>query len=158
MGAIPVQDLDRGRHGRRGLVGLGGAATHAVGDTVQLIGDDLFVTNVERLERGIAEQVANAILIKVNQIGTLTETLLTMRRATEAGYRSVMSHRSGETEDTTTCGRDCRRHQLWADREPAHCRTVRIGSLGSTTSCCCGSKMSSASTAEWRGLPKHYRP
>ena len=75
--------------------------TRAIGDRVQLVGDDLFVTNVDRLERGIAAGVANAVLIKVNQIGTLTETLETVRSATRASYRSVMSHRSGETEDTT---------------------------------------------------------
>ena len=68
---------------------------------MQLVGDDLFVTNVERLERGIDAGVANSILIKVNQIGTLTETLDTVALATRAGYTSVMSHRSGETEDTT---------------------------------------------------------
>jgi enolase len=75
--------------------------TDALGDRVQLVGDDLFVTNVERLERGIEAGVANAILIKVNQIGTLTETLETMSLATRSAYASVMSHRSGETEDTT---------------------------------------------------------
>jgi len=74
--------------------------TIAVGDQVQLVGDDLFVTNVERLARGIREETANAILIKVNQIGTLSETLDAIRMADEAGYRSVISHRSGETEDT----------------------------------------------------------
>jgi enolase len=76
------------------------ALTEALGDRLQIVGDDLFVTNVERLERGIREGVGNAILIKVNQIGTLTETLDTMRVAREAGYHSVVSHRSGETEDT----------------------------------------------------------
>ncbi len=75
--------------------------TEAVGDRVQLVGDDLFVTNVERVERGIRSHVANAVLVKVNQIGTLTETLATMRLAAAAGYRCVVSHRSGETEDTT---------------------------------------------------------
>jgi enolase len=75
------------------------ALTAAVGDRVQLVGDDLFVTNTEILERGIREGAANAILIKVNQIGTLTETLQAIRTATGAGYRSVISHRSGETED-----------------------------------------------------------
>ena len=75
--------------------------TAMVGERVQLVGDDVFVTNVDRLERGIASKVANAVLVKVNQIGTLTETFLTMRAAAEAGYRSVISHRSGETEDTT---------------------------------------------------------
>ncbi len=68
---------------------------------MQLVGDDLFVTNVTRLERGIRSGCANAILVKVNQIGTLTETLDTVETAHKAGYRSVISHRSGETEDTT---------------------------------------------------------
>jgi enolase len=75
--------------------------TEVAGSSVQLVGDDVFVTNPERLRRGIMENVANAILIKVNQIGTLTETLDTMAMAREAGYACVMSHRSGETEDTT---------------------------------------------------------
>ena len=74
--------------------------TEAVGDRCQLVGDDLFVTNTERLARGIENDIANAILIKVNQIGTLTETLEAIELATSAGYRSVISHRSGETEDT----------------------------------------------------------
>ena len=77
------------------------ALTAAIGGTVQLVGDDVFVTNVARLERGIETGVANAVLVKVNQIGTLTETLATMDLARRAGYRSVISHRSGETEDTT---------------------------------------------------------
>ncbi|HSC49938.1 MAG TPA: phosphopyruvate hydratase, partial [Gaiellaceae bacterium] len=75
--------------------------TEVAGSSVQLVGDDIFVTNPERLRRGIMENVANAILIKVNQIGTLTETLDTMAAARAAGYACVMSHRSGETEDTT---------------------------------------------------------
>ncbi|MBK8216680.1 MAG: phosphopyruvate hydratase [Myxococcales bacterium] len=74
--------------------------TDKLGKKVQLVGDDLFVTNVERLSRGIEAGVGNAILVKVNQIGTLTETLDSIRMATEAGYRSIISHRSGETEDT----------------------------------------------------------
>jgi enolase len=77
------------------------ALTSGIGDRVQLVGDDLFVTNVERLERGIAAGVANAVLVKVNQIGSLTETLDTVGLATRRAYASVMSHRSGETEDTT---------------------------------------------------------
>jgi enolase len=77
------------------------ALTQGIGERVQLVGDDLFVTNTERLSRGIEEGVANSILIKVNQIGTLTETLAAIRMAEEAGYTAVMSHRSGETEDTT---------------------------------------------------------
>jgi enolase len=75
--------------------------TERLGDRVQLVGDDLFVTNPERLERGIESGVANAVLIKLNQIGTLTETLEAIRMAHEAGYATVISHRSGETEDTT---------------------------------------------------------
>ncbi|WP_296386692.1 phosphopyruvate hydratase [Winogradskyella sp.] len=75
--------------------------TEQIGDKVQLVGDDLFVTNVERLGRGISEGIANSILIKVNQIGTLTETIAAVNMAHNAGYTSVMSHRSGETEDNT---------------------------------------------------------
>ena len=75
--------------------------TDKVGDKVQLVGDDLFVTNVERLSRGIENGIANSILIKVNQIGTLTETIAAVNMAHNAGYTSVMSHRSGETEDNT---------------------------------------------------------
>ena len=75
--------------------------TEKIGDKVQLVGDDLFVTNVERLSKGIANGIANSILIKVNQIGTLTETIAAVNMAKNAGYTSVMSHRSGETEDNT---------------------------------------------------------
>ena len=77
------------------------ALTGALGDKVQLVGDDLFVTNPERLSNGIARGVANSILIKVNQIGTLSETLEAVERAHRASYTAVMSHRSGETEDST---------------------------------------------------------
>ena len=75
--------------------------TKALGGKIQIVGDDLFVTNVERLGRGIKENIANSILIKVNQIGTLTETMNAVSLATQNGYTSVISHRSGETEDTT---------------------------------------------------------
>jgi enolase len=75
--------------------------TQRLGDKVQLVGDDLFVTHAERLARGIGEGVANSILVKVNQIGTLTETLQTMELARRSRYTAVVSHRSGETEDTT---------------------------------------------------------
>jgi enolase len=77
------------------------ALTQALGNRVQLVGDDLFVTNTTRLQRGIDMGVANSILIKVNQIGTLTETIDAVNLATRNAYTSVMSHRSGETEDTT---------------------------------------------------------
>lgn len=75
--------------------------TSAIGDKVQLVGDDLFVTNVERLARGIENKIANSILVKVNQIGSLTETIEAVQLATRHSYTSIMSHRSGETEDTT---------------------------------------------------------
>ena len=75
--------------------------TDKIGERVQLVGDDLFVTNVEKLSKGIANKTANSILIKVNQIGTLTETISAVRMAQKAGYTAVISHRSGETEDTT---------------------------------------------------------
>ncbi|MEX1055818.1 MAG: phosphopyruvate hydratase [Rhodothermales bacterium] len=77
------------------------ALTDALGDRIQLVGDDLFVTNTDRLQRGIAEDCANSILIKLNQIGTLTETLQAIELAHKSGYTAVISHRSGETEDTT---------------------------------------------------------
>ena len=75
--------------------------TDALGSKIQLVGDDLFVTNTELLKRGIAEGIGNSILIKVNQIGTLTETLEAIDMAHRAGYTAIVSHRSGETEDTT---------------------------------------------------------
>ncbi len=77
------------------------AITKALGRRVPLVGDDLFVTNVARLERGIRQKVANAILIKVNQIGTLTETIAAIQLAQKHGYKVSVSHRSGETSDTT---------------------------------------------------------
>jgi enolase len=77
------------------------ALTEALGDRVQLVGDDLFVTNPEILARGIREGIANSVLVKVNQIGTLSETLDCIALASRAGYTSMISHRSGETEDTT---------------------------------------------------------
>ena len=75
--------------------------TELIGDKIQLVGDDLFVTNVDRLSRGIDESIANSILIKVNQIGSLTETIKAVEMAHNTGFTSVMSHRSGETEDNT---------------------------------------------------------
>lgn len=75
--------------------------TESLGKKIQIVGDDLFVTNVDRLERGIKEDIANALLVKVNQIGTLTETINAVSMAQQAGYNTIMSHRSGETEDST---------------------------------------------------------
>ena len=80
---------------------IGSRLTAAIGNNVQLVGDDLFVTNVSRLAQGINSQTANSILVKVNQIGTLTETINAVQLAQSNSYTSVMSHRSGETEDTT---------------------------------------------------------
>ncbi|MCB0540981.1 MAG: phosphopyruvate hydratase, partial [Bacteroidetes bacterium] len=77
------------------------ALTNKIGNKIQLVGDDLFVTNTNRLQKGIDEKIANSILIKVNQIGSLTETINAVNLATKNQYTSVMSHRSGETEDTT---------------------------------------------------------
>ncbi len=74
--------------------------TEELGDRLQIVGDDLFVTNTERIERGIREKSANAVLIKLNQIGTLTETLEAIQMAHRAGWKAVISHRSGETEDS----------------------------------------------------------
>jgi len=93
--------------------------TEALGATIQIVGDDIFVTNRIRLERGIALGVANSILIKLNQIGTLTETLDTIQRAKEAGYTTIISHRSGETEDT--CMADI--------AVGANCGQIKSGSL-----------------------------
>ena len=75
--------------------------TTRLGNEIQLVGDDLFVTNVERLKKGIEQNAANAILVKVNQIGTLTEAIDAIEMAQKAGYNAIISHRSGETEDTT---------------------------------------------------------
>ena len=113
--------------------------TGALGGRVQLVGDDVFVTNVDRLTRGIEAGVANAVLIKVNQIGTLTETLDTVELATRSGYASVMSHRSGETEDTTiadlavatNCGQIKTGAPARSDRVAKYNQLLRIeGSLG----------------------------
>jgi len=115
--------------------------TGRLGGGVQLVGDDLFVTNVERLERGIGVGVANSILIKVNQIGTLTETLETIGMASRAAYTSVMSHRSGETEDVTiadlavatNCGQIKAGAPARSDRVAKYNQLLRIESeLGET--------------------------
>jgi enolase len=110
------------------------ALTGEMGRKVQLVGDDLFVTNVERLSRGIDQGVANSILIKVNQIGTLTETLDAVGLAVAWGYTAVMSHRSGETEDTTiadlavatNCGQIKTGAPARSDRVAKYNRLLRI--------------------------------
>jgi enolase len=115
--------------------------TEKLGDKLQLVGDDLFVTNVDRLGKGIEDGVANSILVKVNQIGTLTETLEAVRMAHRAGYTSVMSHRSGETEDTTIadlavacdCGQIKTGSASRSDRVAKYNQLLRIeGELGSS--------------------------
>ncbi len=113
--------------------------TAALGDRVQLVGDDIFVTSVGRLDRGIANGVANSVLVKVNQVGTLTETLATVDLATRSGYTSVMSHRSGETEDVTiaelavatNCGQIKAGAPARSDRVAKYNQLLRIeGQLG----------------------------
>lgn len=115
--------------------------TEKIGDKVQLVGDDLFVTNVERLSRGINNGIANSILIKVNQIGSLTETIAAVNMAKNAGYTSVMSHRSGETEDNTiadlavalNCGQIKTGSASRSDRMAKYNQLLRIEEeLGST--------------------------
>ncbi len=101
------------------------ALTRSLGDRTQIVGDDIFVTNPAILDRGIREGAANAILIKLNQIGTLSETLATIQKAREAGFAAVISHRSGETEDTSIAdlavGSDC--GQI---KTGSLCRTDRV--------------------------------
>jgi enolase len=113
--------------------------TDTIGGKCQLVGDDLFVTNVERLAKGIREGVANSILVKVNQIGTLTETLAAVEMARKAGYTAVMSHRSGETEDSTiadlavatNCGQIKTGSLARSDRTAKYNELLRIeGELG----------------------------
>ena len=113
--------------------------TERLGDKCQLVGDDLFVTNVERLQRGIDEGIANSILIKVNQIGTLTETIDAINLAHRNGYTSITSHRSGETEDATIA-------DLAVACAPARSRPARprAATAWPSTTSCCGSKSNSA--------------
>jgi enolase len=110
------------------------ALTRALGNRVQLVGDDIFVTNKERLAQGIAKGIANSILVKVNQIGTLSETLETVEMAQHAGYTAVMSHRSGETEDAiiadlavaTNCGQIKTGSLSRSDRLAKYNQLIRI--------------------------------
>ncbi|MFN0081194.1 MAG: phosphopyruvate hydratase [Ferruginibacter sp.] len=111
--------------------------TEALGKKCQIVGDDLFVTNVERLERGIKEDIANALLVKVNQIGTLTETINAVSMAQQAGYNTIMSHRSGETEDSTiadlavalNCGQIKTGSASRSDRMAKYNQLIRIEEL-----------------------------
>ena len=115
------------------------AHIEAIGDKCQLVGDDLFVTNTERLSRGIADGAGNSILVKVNQIGSLTETLEAVEMAHKAGFTAVMSHRSGETEDATiadlavatNCGQIKTGSLARSDRLAKYNQLIRIaGELG----------------------------
>jgi enolase len=132
------------------------ALTESLGGTIQLVGDDIFVTNEERLRRGIDSHTANAVLIKVNQIGTLTETLGTMSRATRSSYACVMSHRSGETEDTTiadlavatNCGQIKTGAPARSDRVAKYNQLLRIEELlGETAAFRGGEALSAWSTS-----------
>ena len=132
------------------------ALTAALGAQVQLVGDDLFVTNEERLRRGIDTGTANAVLIKVNQIGSLTETLGTMELATQNSYACVMSHRSGETEDTTiadlavatNCGQIKTGAPARSDRVAKYNQLLRIEEqLGESAAFMCGAALASWSAA-----------
>lgn len=116
------------------------AHTQAIGSHCQLVGDDLFVTNVQRLQRGIDQGIGNSILIKVNQIGTLTETINAVQLAQRNGYTTIMSHRSGETEDTTiadlgvalNCGQIKTGSASRTDRMAKYNQLLRIEELLST--------------------------
>jgi enolase len=111
--------------------------TEAVGEKCQLVGDDLFVTNVNRLQRGIDTKTANALLVKVNQIGTLTETINAVTLAQHNGYNTIMSHRSGETEDNTiadlavalNCGQIKTGSASRSDRMAKYNQLIRIEEL-----------------------------
>ena len=114
------------------------AMTERMGAEVQIVGDDLFVTNVERIQRGIDTEAANSLLVKVNQIGSLSETMDAVNLAHRSGFTTMMSHRSGETEDTTIG--TWRWRSAVARSSPAH-RPVRTG-WPSTTSSCASSRTS----------------
>ena len=121
--------------------------TERLGDRVQLVGDDLFVTNTKRLQRGIDEGIANSILIKVNQIGTLTETIDAIQLAHRNGYTSISSHRSGETEDS-----DDRRPGRGPGHRPDQDRLApRAPTAWPSTTSCCGSKKQLGDAAQYGG-------
>jgi enolase len=113
------------------------ALTESIGSKVQLVGDDLFVTNVKRLQKGIDQKIGNALLVKVNQIGTVTETINAVILAQHNGYNTIMSHRSGETEDTTiadlavalNCGQIKTGSASRSDRVAKYNQLIRIEEL-----------------------------
>ncbi len=123
--------------------------TDQLGKKVQLVGDDLFVTNTKILQEGIEKGIANSILIKINQIGTLTETFAAIEMAKRAGYTAVISHRSGETEDSTIADIAVG-HQRRGRSRPARCRARTA--WPSTTSCCASRKTwaTSRRTPAWK--------
>jgi enolase len=129
--------------------------TEKLGDRVQLVGDDAFVTNVKRLQWGIDHKIANSILVKVNQIGTLTETIATVRLAQRSGYTTVMSHRSGETEDSTiadlavalSCGQIKTGSLARSDRTAKYNQLLRIEE-----------ELGGAARYAGRGALKAYKP
>ena len=125
--------------------------TAAIGKKIQLVGDDLFVTNVKRVEMGIEKKVANAILIKVNQIGTITETLQTIRLGALNGYASMMSHRSGETEDTFIADLAVV-HRRRTDQDRLRCRAP---SASPSTTSSCASKSSSGAAPSTPASPPY---
>jgi enolase len=125
------------------------ALTETLGNRVQLVGDDLFVTNVTRLSQGIERSIANSLLVKVNQIGTITETINAVTMAQHAGYTTIMSHRSGETEDTTiadlavalNCGQIKTGSASRSDRMAKYNQLIRIEELLGASAFYPGSKL-----------------
>ena len=123
--------------------------TEAIGKKVQLVGDDLFVTNVKRIKQGVDQSIANGLLVKVNQIGTITETINAVTLAQHNGYNTIMSHRSGETEDTTiadlavalNCGQIKTGSASRTDRMAKYNQLIRIEELLGTTGLYPGKKL-----------------
>jgi enolase len=123
--------------------------TDTIGDRCQLVGDDLFVTNVERLQKGIDQGIGNGLLVKVNQIGTVTETINAVTMAQHNGYNTIMSHRSGETEDTTiadlavalNCGQIKTGSASRTDRMAKYNQLIRIEEMLANTSVYPGGKL-----------------
>ena len=145
-GALP-DHLDRGRPGRGGLGRLARRSTPASARSIQLVGDDILVTNPSFIARGIAEDAMNSVLIKLNQIGTLSETIDAIDLARSAGWTAMVSHRSGETEDTTIAD-----FVVAMGTGPDQDRARRRAPSGwPSTTGCCGSRASSATAARYPG-------